>query len=80
MTSRFASLIEHNMEKIVEDKDSQNTKKLTKAIKELFADYVQEKKLREPEEKKVGANFESILCCSENERWFVLQFFFRSMY
>lgn len=80
MTSRFASLIEHNMEKIVEDKDSQNTKKLTKAIKELFADYVQEKKLREPEEKKVGTNFENILCCSENERWFVLQFFFRSMY
>ena len=38
--------------KIVEDKDSQNTKISTKVAKELFADYVKEKKLREPEEKK----------------------------
>ena len=38
--------------KIVEDKDSQNTKRSTKVAKELFADYVKEKKLRELEEKK----------------------------
>ena len=31
-------------QKIVEDKDSQNTKKSTKVAKELFADYVKEKK------------------------------------
>ena len=37
--------------------------------KELFADYVKEKKLREPEPKeRVGRNFESILCRSEKER------------
>ena len=34
--------------KIVEDKDSQNTKKSTKVAKELFADYVKETKLIEP--------------------------------
>ena len=52
MTSRFASVTEQDIEKVVEDKDSQNTKRLTKVAKELFADYLKEKKLREPEEKK----------------------------
>lgn len=52
MTSRFASLTEQDIEKIVEDKNSQNTKRSTKVAKELFADYAKEKKLREPEEKK----------------------------
>ena len=46
MTSRFASLTEQVIEKIVEDKDTQNTKRLTKVAKELFADYVKEKKLQ----------------------------------
>ena len=46
-------MTEQDIEKyIVEDKDSQNTKRSTKVAKELFADYVKEKKLREPEEKK----------------------------
>ena len=36
-------------EEIVEDKDSQNTKRLTKVAKKLFADYMKEKKVREPE-------------------------------
>ena len=52
MTSKFASLTEQDIEKIVENRDSQNTKRSTKVAKELFADYVKEKKLREPEEKK----------------------------
>ena len=39
MTSRFALLTEQGIEKIVEDKDSQNTKGSTKVAKELFADY-----------------------------------------
>ena len=35
----------------------------------LFADYVKEKKLREPEPKeRVDTNFENILCRSEKER------------
>ena len=37
MTSRFASLTD--IEKIDEDKDSQNTKRSTMVAKELFADY-----------------------------------------
>ena len=37
---------------IVDDKDSPNTKRSTKVAKELFADYVKEKNLRKPEEKK----------------------------
>ena len=47
MTSRFASLTEQDTEKIVEDKDSQK-KTPTKVAKQLFVDYVKEKKLREP--------------------------------
>ena len=51
MTSRSASLTEQDIERIFEDKDSQ-MQRLTKVAKELFADYVKEKKPREPEEKK----------------------------
>lgn len=39
MTSRFASLTDQDIEKIDEDKDSQNTKRSTMVAKELFADY-----------------------------------------
>lgn len=39
MTSRFASLTEQDIEKIVEDKDSQNTKRSTKVAKEMLANY-----------------------------------------
>ena len=49
MTSRFASLTEQDIEKLVENKDSQTQKRSTKMAKELFAYYVKEKKLREPE-------------------------------
>ena len=52
MTSRFALLTEQVIKKIVEDKDTQNTKRSMNVAKELFADYVKEKKLSEPEEKK----------------------------
>ena len=44
MTSKFASLTEQVIQKIVDDKDSPNTKRSTKLAKELFADYVKEKK------------------------------------
>ena len=49
MISKFTSLTEQDIEKIVEDKDSHNTKRLTKVANELFANYVKEKKLRECE-------------------------------
>ena len=38
--------------KVVEDQDLQTQRKTKKVAKELFANYVKEKKLREPEEKK----------------------------
>ena len=75
MTSRFVSLTEQVIETIVEDKDTQNTKRSTKVAKELFADYVKEKKLSEPKEKKeLTKTLKTyILCRSEEER-------IRSMY
>ena len=75
MTSRFASLTKQVTEKIVEDKDTQNTKRSRKVAKGLFAVYVKEKKLSEPEEKKELAQTLKtyILCRSEKER-------IRSMY
>ena len=39
-------MTEQDIEKKVEDKDSQNTKRPTKVAKELFAHYVKEKKMR----------------------------------
>ena len=66
-------MTEQDIEKIVEDKDSQKQNWSTKVAKELFADYVKEKKLREPEEKKELAQTENISCRSEKER-------IRSMY
>ena len=53
--------------KKIEDKDLQNTKKSMKVAKELFADYVKEKKLREPEEKKELA--ETSRLCSSRAQW-----------
>ena len=41
---QFASLTEQDIEKLVEDKDSQNTKKSSKVAKELFADYEKREK------------------------------------
>ena len=38
MTSRFALLTEQDIEKIVKDKDSQNTKRSMKVAKKLFVD------------------------------------------
>ena len=66
-------MTEQDIEKIVEDKDSQKQNWSTKVAKELFADYVKEKKLREPEEKKELVQTENISGRSEKER-------IRSMY
>ncbi|XP_029191747.1 charged multivesicular body protein 6-A-like isoform X2 [Acropora millepora] len=45
MTSRFASLTEQDITKIVEGEDSQNTKRSMKVAKHLFADYMKVKKI-----------------------------------
>ena len=63
-------MTEQVIEKIVEDKDTQNTKRSTKVAKELFADYVKEKKPSEPEEnKELTQTLKTYsLCRSEKER------------
>ena len=69
MTSRFASLTEQVIEKLVEDKDSQNTIRSTKVAKELFSDYVKQKKTgRTSGTERVGTNFENIHFMSKRER------------
>ena len=55
MTSKFASLTEQDIEKIVEDKDRTKHKKVDEGGKGAVADYEKEKKLRKAEEKKEWA-------------------------
>ena len=40
------------IEKLLEDKDSENTKRSTKVAKELFYEYLKEKNIQEPHDKK----------------------------
>lgn len=49
-SARFASVSAEQIEKIIEDKDSENTKKSTKVAKQVFFEYLSEKKLAEPTE------------------------------
>ena len=65
MTSRFASLTEHVIEKIVEDKDTQNTKRSTMVAEEQFE---REKTERTRGKERVDANFENIHFMSKRER------------
>ena len=51
MASRFASSTQQEIEKLLEDKDSENTKRSTKVAKELFYEYLQEKNIQEPHDK-----------------------------
>ena len=46
--ARFASVSAEQIEQIVEDKDSENTKTSTKVSKHAFLEYLSEKKLEEP--------------------------------
>ena len=52
MASRFASLTQQEIEKLLEVKDSENTKRLTKVAQELFYEYLKEKNIQEPHNKK----------------------------
>ena len=49
---RFASSTQQEIEKLLEDKDSENTKRSTKVAKELFYEYLKEKNIQEPHDKK----------------------------
>ena len=61
-------MTEQVIEKIVEDKDTQNTKRPTKVAKKLFADYVKEKTERTWGKERVDTNFENVHFMSERER------------
>ena len=52
MTFRFASLTEQVIEKIVEDKDTQNTKSRRRGVRSCLPIKWKRKELSEPEEKK----------------------------
>ena len=52
MACRFASSTQQEIEKLLEDKDSENTKRSTKVAKELFYEYLKEKNIQEPHDKK----------------------------
>lgn len=49
-SARFASFSMDQIQKIVEDKDSENTKKSTKLAQQVFFEYLKEKRLAEPAE------------------------------
>ena len=50
--SRFASSTQQKIEKLLEDKDLENTKRSTKVAKELFYEYLKNKNIQESHDKK----------------------------
>ena len=62
MASRFASSTQQEIEKLLKEKDSENTKRSTKVAKELFYEYLKEKNIQEPHDKKELALSLSLSC------------------
>ena len=52
MACQFASSTQQEIEKLLEDKYSENTKRSTKVAKKLFYEYLKEKNIQEPHNKK----------------------------
>ena len=52
MACRFASSTQQEIEKLLEDKDSEIKKRSTKVAKKLFYEYLKEKNIQEPHDKK----------------------------
>ena len=50
--AKFASSYQQEIEKLLEDKDSEMTKTSTKVAKELLYEYLKEKNIQEPHDKK----------------------------
>ena len=78
MASRFASSTRQEIEKLLEDKDSENTKRSTKVAKELFYEYLKEKNIQEPHDKKELAQVLKINCDRCDNVFVVI--FFKTMY
>ena len=49
--NRFRSLSEENIVQLLNDKDSENTKKSTKQHRFIFESYLEEKNIRNPSER-----------------------------
>ena len=49
MAERFASVSEEELKVLIENKDSKNTKKITKTSVKILNDYLREKNLEEPQ-------------------------------
>ena len=52
MARRFASSTEQETEKLQKLKESENKRRLTKIAQELFHEYLKEKSVQKPEDKK----------------------------
>jgi len=52
MARRFASSTEQEIIKLLQQKDSENKRRLTKIVKKLFHEYLKEKCVQKPEDKK----------------------------
>ena len=51
MASRFLSSSEDEIRQLLEEKDSENTKRTCKATQQVFLEYLVEKEIKEPTEK-----------------------------
>ena len=81
MASRFASLTQQEIEKLLEDKDSENTKRSTKVAKELFYEYLKEKNIQEPHNKKELAQvLKSFYVEARKKDGSFVVIFFKTMY
>jgi hypothetical protein len=56
MASRFASISDEELLRLVEDKDAVNTKRSTKTALRVFHEYLKEKNISEPQTKESTAN------------------------
>ena len=72
MACRFASSTQQESEELLEDKDSENTKRSTKVAKELFYEYLKEKKYPEvTRQKRISASVKifKLICGSAKKGW-----------
>ena len=68
--SRFTSLSEENITQLLNDKDSENTKKLTKHHRLILESYLKEKNIRNLfYYSVVSGSFTKVLHRDEKERW-----------
>ena len=50
--ARFATVSKNELEKLLADKDAENTEKATKLAVNIFTTYLKEKKIKEPDDKE----------------------------